>query len=240
MSTPVDLLEWIRTPLEEMKQAFSADPSTPWEERRASFLHQLGLQDASQHPVVQQLLEHLDQTPEEERNRVLGSNELDSMASELVKKHAAGQASGADGAAGYDEQAWQAFLVENGPRWDGTDASWDQFRQWFAYYADQQGFGAPATALLAYLATQPAAERVTTFAQYGVAIARPQPAAAQGPAAAGQVAQEAEQPADGEVSAAEAESITGDALKAHPEIADMPEEERIAAMSEVLNRLQAG
>jgi hypothetical protein len=233
MSTPEEVLGWMRPALDEMKQGYTADPGTPWEERRESFLNQLGLYDAGQHPVVQELLERLDDMPQDERHRILGSdNELDALAEQLIPEPAAGQepqpaAGQGEGSAerAYDEQAWQGYLAQNGPQWDGTDATWDQFRQWFEYHAGQQGLGAPATALLDYLAAQPAAERITTFAQYGVTIQTQQDQ------------EETAQPADAEVSAEDIQSIAGDALKAHPEINDMSEDERMKAMSEVLDRL---
>jgi len=61
MSTPEDVLGWLRPPLEQMRHDYEADPATPWEERRESFLRQLGLSDTSQYPVVQELLERLDE-----------------------------------------------------------------------------------------------------------------------------------------------------------------------------------
>jgi hypothetical protein len=174
MSTPDDVLGWIRPPLEELKHT---DPGTPWQESRESFLRQLGLSDASQHPVVQELLERLDEAPEEERNSILSSDKLDSMAEELCRQHAPAQDEAVQEEAGdqtgYDEQAWQAYLAQNGTQWDGTEESWEQFRQWFAYYASEQGLSAPATKFLDYLTPQPAAERIATFAQYGVPITPP-------------------------------------------------------------------
>jgi hypothetical protein len=182
MSTPDDVWEWIRPPLEELKQGDNADPDMPWEERRQTFLRELELSDASQHPVVELLLQRLDESPEEERNRILGSDELNSMAYQLAQEHGAGQeAAGGeaayDEAAPYDEQAWQAYLAENGPLWDGTEDSWEQFRDWFAYDAGQHGLSTPAAALLDYLTPQPAADRIATFAQYGVTITAPEQAA---------------------------------------------------------------
>jgi hypothetical protein len=41
--------------------------------------------------VVEELLERLEKAPEEERNRILGGDELDSMAYRLVQEHGAGQ-----------------------------------------------------------------------------------------------------------------------------------------------------
>jgi hypothetical protein len=168
MSTVESIWDWIRPPLEELKQDYSAEPDKPWEERRQFFLERLGLHDADENPVVEQLLQRLDEATEEERDRILGSDELDSMAYESVQQHGASQEVAGDEA--YDEQAWQAYLAENGPQWDGTEESWEQFRQWFAYYADERGLSSPATVLLDYLTPQPAAERIATFAQYGVTI----------------------------------------------------------------------
>jgi hypothetical protein len=129
--------------------------------------------------------------------------------------------------AGYDEQAWQAYLAQNGPQWDGTEESWEQFRQWFAYYASEQGLGTPATAFLDYLTPQPAAERITTFAQYGVTIMPAQEAAAQQPTAAEQGGQETEQPAADEVPAEEMD------------FAGMSKDERMKIISGILDELRA-
>lgn len=71
-------------------------------------------------------------------------------------------------AEGYDEASWYAFLQENGARWDGTDAAWDQFVPWFCYEAEQQGLASPATAFVEYAASQP--DKVAVFAQYGIQI----------------------------------------------------------------------
>ncbi|GAB3450567.1 hypothetical protein [Actinophytocola sediminis] len=70
---------------------------------------------------------------------------------------------------GYDEAAWHRFLPEHAARWDGTDASWDQFHAWFAYEAEQQGLAAPANGFLTYVVGT--ADKVAAFAEYGVTIA---------------------------------------------------------------------
>lgn len=194
---------------------------------------------------MREFLEHLDQTPEDDRNKLLGSDELDSMVYELAQQHElaqqlqqraavqetfpweGGHETAHQEPAAYDEQAWQAFLTQNGPQWDGTEASWDQFRQWFEYHAADRGVGAPAAALLDYLATQPAAERVATFAQYGVTIQAPPPQEAP----SGDRAATAEEE--------ESEAITEDALKANPEYLEMTEDQRMSRMSEVLADLEA-
>jgi hypothetical protein len=167
MSTPDDVLEWILPPLEELRQELQVAPDQGWEERRAALLERLQLRDADEHPVVKELLERLDETPDDERDGLLMGDEVVFMVHELVRQHV--PAVGPD-EAGYDEGAWQAYLAQNGPQWDGTEESWEQFREWFAYYAAEQGVEAPATALLEHLSGQTAADRIDTFAQYGVAI----------------------------------------------------------------------
>lgn len=192
MLTPGTVWEWIRPSLEELKQHYNADPEKPWEELRDTFLGRLGLRDARQNPVVEELLERLHEAPEEERNRILGSDELDSMTYELVLKHAAGQETAGDGGAGYDQAAWHAYLTQNGPQWGGTEESWKPFQQWFAYYATQCGLGTPATALLTYLNSQSAAQRIATFAEYGVTITPPWGAAGDGVAGYDEAARHAD------------------------------------------------
>lgn len=70
--------------------------------------------------------------------------------------------------AGYDEQAWVAFLAENGPRWNGDEASWEQFAAWFLHTAGEAGVGEPAGSLLEYLSGVP--DKVAEFGRYGVVI----------------------------------------------------------------------
>lgn len=157
---------WLHPALAELRSA--ADQ--PWDELRARFLEQLGLTDPAEQPAVAALLHWLDEMPDEDRTATLSSDQLDTAAYELVQTHAAEPAAQQAAEDGYDEQAWQAFLTTNGPYWDGTAESWPAFRQWFEYHAAEQGLGSPATALLDFLEAQPAAERVTTFASYGVTI----------------------------------------------------------------------
>ena len=72
---------------------------------------------------------------------------------------------------GYDEDAWQAFLTANGPRWNGEDTAWQQFRDWFAYEAGQQGLADPANGFLAFVEGRQ--DRIAAFAAYGVTIESP-------------------------------------------------------------------
>jgi hypothetical protein len=65
-----------------------------------------------------------------------------------------------------DPAAWNAFLAEKGPYWDGTEESWPQFRDWFAYEAGQAGVPGFAAAFLQY--AQDAGDRAGVFAEYGL------------------------------------------------------------------------
>jgi hypothetical protein len=38
-----------------------------------------------------------------------------------------------------DPAAWNAYLAANGPAWDGTEGSWQPYRDWFLYYAVEAG-----------------------------------------------------------------------------------------------------
>jgi hypothetical protein len=172
MPTVDDLWASIGEPLAELKAEFTADPAVPWTELRQSFLTELG-QDVGQSPAIQQFLQQLDAMTDVDRNSILASDRLESLAYSLVEQNASGDESADDGPA-YDEQAWQDYLTENGPQWDGTDEGWDQFREWFSYYAAEQQLAEPASELLDYLETQSAADRITTFASYGVTITPPQ------------------------------------------------------------------
>ncbi|HEU5471861.1 MAG TPA: hypothetical protein VFV67_14515 [Actinophytocola sp.] len=172
MSVQEDVWNWLHPALQDLRS--TADQS--WAQRRARFLEQLGLPDPAEQPAVAALLHWLDELPDEERTTTLDSDQLDATAYELVVTQVAEPDAGTD----YDEQAWHTFLATNGPSWDGSAESWPAFRQWFEYHAAEQGFGTVTTALLDFLESQPASERVATFASYGVTIATPteQPAQA--------------------------------------------------------------
>jgi hypothetical protein len=196
MSVREDVWAWLSPALDGLKSVTEGS----WEERRATFLEQLGLTDAAQHPVVADLLHQLDESPDEERAATLRSDHLDSWAYGLIQAHTAEPEDQDAPASGYDEQAWQAFLVTNGASWDGTAESWPAFRQWFEYHAAEQGLAEPSTALLDYLESQPATERVSTFALYGVTIAvRTTDGSAGEQAGAGSAAEEPEGELTGEL-----------------------------------------
>lgn len=65
----------------------------------------------------------------------------------------------------YDENAWAAALHELGARWDRTEESWQQFREWFLYECAARGLGAPAQEFADYAESR---DKAATFAEYGV------------------------------------------------------------------------
>lgn len=162
-----DTWNWLQPALQDLRSG----AGQPWDERRARFLEQLGLGDADQHPVVAELLHRLDELPAEERAATVDADALDSTAYELVQSFVSEPDDQSTSAADYDEVTWQTFLATNGPTWDGTAESWAAFRQWFEYYAAEQGLAAPSTAFCELLEGQSVGERVATFQSYGVTIA---------------------------------------------------------------------
>jgi hypothetical protein len=111
--------------------------------------------------TVEQFVEHMsanDSAPVDTVER------MTQLGTELPAHHAELTATQED-----DTAAWQAFLPEHGARWDGQEASWDQFRTWFLYEAGQQGAEQSATAFITYAESQP--DKVAVFAEYGVTIA---------------------------------------------------------------------
>lgn len=176
MATVEEMWDWIYPAIQELKQG--TDQS--WESRRSTFLEQLGVADADDDPAVAELVRRLNDLPDAERSSVLDSDKVDAMALDAIRAHATEPAAAEDGAA-YDEAAWQNYLSTNGPAWDGSAESWDGFRQWFEYYAGDQGLSDPAAALLDSLTAMSVADRVATFAQYGVTIVSPAAAAAPAP-----------------------------------------------------------
>ncbi len=81
----------------------------------------------------------------------------------------------------YDEAAWNAFLPEFGAQWNGDEAAWAQFVEWFLYHAEDRSLAEPATAFVEYADVQP--DRVAVFAAYGIDIAGSETAAEPEPVA---------------------------------------------------------
>jgi hypothetical protein len=67
-----------------------------------------------------------------------------------------------------DPAAWNAFLAENGPYWDGTEDNWPAFRDWFAYQAGQAGVPHSAGAFLDY--AESTGDKAAAFAEYGIPL----------------------------------------------------------------------
>jgi hypothetical protein len=198
-----------------------AESRDPWENRRETFVRELGALGLSDDPLATQLVERLDSASDDERAMMLASRQF-GLAEVPVEEQAVGQpgaagAGGTEGEPGYDEQAWHAYLAQNGPAWDGSQDSWGQFRQWFLYYADERGLLEPATGLVELLDGQSAADRVSTLARYGVSIAT----AAE----------------TGEISDEDIDSMMRELLAEHPELAEIPAELRRELVIEAFNEV---
>jgi hypothetical protein len=238
MSVLGELWEWIRGPVEELEKSFTEEPGKSWETRRGEFLQRLGVQEPGQHPVTEQMFKHLDGMSDDERKTHVSSKQFETVAYGFAQQHAASQeashgtsqAAAASGP-GYDEQAWQNYLNTNATQWNGTEETWNQFTQWFLYYAEEHSVTTPATQLIDYLNPLPANQRITELARYGVTITPPRaPAAPQ--------ASEPGQPEASPEAQQEVAGIMDDVLAANPEFAAIPEERRIEIMNEALSRVQ--
>lgn len=153
---------WLHASLQNLKHSLTVSPELTWIERREQFLAELGLTDPEQHPVVQLLVLRLDELPDQDRNSVLSTDEIDRQAYEIIQ-----QTSRNDIADGYDEAAWNAYLTANLAQWDRSAESWDSFMEWFIYYAAEAGLGVPALEFVQYVNGMAQDDRVATFAQYG-------------------------------------------------------------------------
>ncbi|GLZ41608.1 hypothetical protein [Actinokineospora sp. NBRC 105648] len=116
--------------------------------------------------TVEQFVEHMAANDVDPAGTV---EQMARLGTDLPAYHAELTAAAVEPAAADDSAAWAAFLPEHGPRWDGQDASWEQFAAWFRYEADQHGAGTSAAGFIAYAEGQP--DKVAVFAQYGVPIA---------------------------------------------------------------------
>lgn len=213
MSTPDEIWAWIYPSVQELKAEHHNSPGKPWDELRAFFLERADLRDPSEHPMVEDLIRRLDELPDNERQTLLGGDEIDRLGYGLAQQHGT---EAIDDAA-YDDAAWQTFLVQYGAQWDGTEDSWQPFREWFLYYAQEQGVHGPATGLLSYLDGQRAEDRVAALAQYGVVISPRQ-----------------QSPASTTVDSLAAD-ISQELLAENPEFAAIPEERRRELLAELLD-----
>jgi hypothetical protein len=168
-----ELWTWVRTPVQELVARRAGGPDASWTDLRAYFVERTGVTDPSGDPLIGPLLRGLDEMPDSERTALLGDGDKFEKHVYDLATTVATPAAATTAAPAYDEAVWQRFLAENGPRWAGDEGSWQQFRDWFTYQADQAGVGRPATALMDHLGTLAGPERIATFAQYGVRIAAP-------------------------------------------------------------------
>ena len=74
-----------------------------------------------------------------------------------------------------DLTAWQAFLAEKGPYWDGAEENWQAFRDWFAYEAATAGVPHSAVSFLDY--AESTGDKPAAFAAYGIPVTSHPPTA---------------------------------------------------------------
>lgn len=222
MSASDEIWAWIYPPLQELKAEHANSPGQSWEELRAFFLEHAGLRDSSENPLVEDLIRQLDELQDDERERLLSSDEIDRLGYDLAQQHGTEASEDTVDDSAYDEGEWQAYLIQNGDQWDGAEDSWQQFREWFLYYARERGVLYPATGLLTYLDGQQADDRVATLAQYGVVISPYEQSPDSAPV--------------GDLAA----DIIQEVLAEHPEFAAIPEERRRELLAELLEEQSSG
>ena len=163
MATADELWAWVRDPMREV-----ADES--WS--REVFLERLGSHGSAEQPFVEELVGGLDELPDGDRAAVLA----DEGGAEAFVREVAGRFEQPDAepvAAVEDIEVWNAYLAENGTRWNGDEAAWAPFREWFLFYAAERGVPGFATAFLDYADGQ--SDKRAVFAQYGVVIGAGEP-----------------------------------------------------------------
>lgn len=211
-----ELWRWLGGPLQELTRHRLEQPDARWQERREFLLERLGITDPAPYPVVDALLRHIDDLPDEQRNALLDNqDELARVADGFLNTYAE-----APVYTEFDQQAWWAFLAENAAMWNGTDEHWAEFEPWLLSAAVDHSFGEVTEALLAPLRGQGAAAVRAVFADYGVVIADPAPAEAE--------------PVKLPTPAEFAEAHLAELLAANPEFAELSEQRRMTLIAEVL------
>lgn len=92
-----------------------------------------------------------------------GTQNYDTLGRPLDAPDAASPAAGQP----EDHEAWNSYLAQNGPRWDGTEAAWRQFRDWFLYDAAAHQVGGSAQG---FIALAESGDKRAVFADYGVTL----------------------------------------------------------------------
>lgn len=136
-------------------------------------------------------------------------------ASEVGSAEGYGESATAETRATEDLDAWNSYLATNGPRWNGSEEAWSQFREWFLYYAAQAGVGESAAGFIAYIDTQQ--DKIAVFSQYGVQIPAPAEETAVAAVAADRLAASADdlgRSADAEGGSSDAGMTAEDAMAA--------------------------
>src|SRR2546421_2724934 len=118
LSRPEDVWAVVYTPLQELKAETIDSPDVPWLDRRGRFLDKLGITDLERQPAVGELIQYLDGLPEEQRDALLRTDELDQMTYTLVERHAPAAHQVEPTTEPYDEAEWASYLVENGTAWN--------------------------------------------------------------------------------------------------------------------------
>ncbi|MBB4912254.1 hypothetical protein [Actinophytocola algeriensis] len=226
MSTKDELWQWLGEPLQELSRHRLEQPEAEWQERRVYFLEKLSITDPAPYPAVDALLRHLDELPEDQRDALLDNpDELTRVADDHLDQYAeAAQETPEE--AGFDQQAWWAFLAENATLWNGTDEHWAEFEPWLLSAATDHGFGEATEALLAPVRGQGADAVRAVLAEYGVVIPEQAPAE---PGQAQEIGQ-VEVPTPTEF----ADANMAELLAEDPEFAELSEERRMALIAEVL------
>jgi hypothetical protein len=178
MASLDELWAWLYEPLRELAIHYRDDPDADADALPPSFLERLGLGSVTDHPLVEDLSQQLTGLAADERRALLADEDrLSAFAYEIAGHHAAAEPESDGGTTATDED-WFAFLAENGPHWDGQEESWAQFREWFAYHAQERGLDASADG---FLAAAESGDKHAVFAAYGIAV--PTPAAVGDPTA---------------------------------------------------------
>lgn len=114
-------------------------------------------------------LRHLADHGGAESVRKLADAGVDDLVAEYERLAPEPEPEAAEDDAAYDESVWIAFVTEFGAGWNGEPDTWDAFRTWFLYHAEERGVAAPATDFLDYAEGE--SDRVAFFARYGVTVA---------------------------------------------------------------------
>ncbi len=243
-SLPRDYWEWmLRALLEET----SGDE---WEQRWSQFIDAQGVGEYQDDPGMIAFREYLEQASDEDRESLLAIRDpaelLDRLISDRIIEpapdeveqgaedeapEAAAEEAGFD--QNYDESVWVEYAQTNLVHWDGTEESWDQFWDWFVYYAAEANVGHPARQLREYASVQTIPERLATFAQYGAQIEPPVAEEAEADEAEADEA-EADEAEAMELDMEDLDAALQQLLVDNPEFEDIPPERLSELMAEVL------